>query len=213
MQKSKKALIIFLSIICILVIVALVLIFQGNKKDRLVRLYKKILDSKDYTFSMEEDSKEYMYKITVSQKENNIKIDTQSGDDNSSTLILDGRVYVIMHKPKEYYIVDGDNIDGDIIISGLKEMANEKYVIGREEINGKAYYYEEYKDKSNFLQLIHETDDAKITTRFYFDNNNLVYIRNIVDDEGEKQEELLKVDLKYDVDNNIFKIPEDYAEM
>ena len=213
MQKSKKALIIFLSLICILVVIALILIFQDNKKDRLIKLYKKVLESKSYTFSMEEDNKDYVYKMTVSQKENNIKIDTQSGDDNSSTLILDGRVYVIMHKPKEYYIVDGDNVDGDIIISGLKEMANEKYVNGREEINGKTYYYEEYKDKSNFLQLVHETDDAKITTKFYFDNNNLVYIKNTVEDEGDKQEELLKVILNYEVDSNIFKIPEDYAEM
>ena len=213
MQKSKKALVIFLSIICILVILSLILIFQENKQDRLIELYKKILNSKSYTFSMEEDNKEYVYKMTVFQKENNIRIDTQSGEDDSSTLILDGHVYVIMHKLKEYYTVDGDNIDGDIIISGLKEMANEKYVKGREEINGKTYYYEEYKDKSNFLQLIHETEDAKISTRFYFDNNNLVYIRNIIEDEGDKQEELLKVTLKYEVDNNIFKIPEDYAEM
>ena len=213
MQKSKKALIIFLSLICILFVIALILIFQDNKKDRLIKLYKKVLESKSYTFSMEEDNKDYVYKMTVSQKENNIKIDTQSGDDNSSTLILDGRVYVIMHKLKEYYIVDGDNVDGDIIISGLKEMANEKYVNGREEINGKTYYYEEYKDKSNFLKLVHETDDAKITTKFYFDNNNLVNIKNTVEDEGDKQEELLKVILNYEVDSNIFKIPEDYAEM
>ena len=65
-----KALIIFLSIVCILILVAIFLISQGNKTNRLVRLYKKILDSNKYTFTMEETRNENAYKMTVSQKEN-----------------------------------------------------------------------------------------------------------------------------------------------
>ncbi len=213
MHKTKKSLIVFLAIIFILIIVAIILISQERRADRLVRLYKKILDNNKYTFSMEEENIEHIYKMTVSQKDNNINIDTQSGEDISSTLILDGHVYVIMHNLKQYYTVDGNSIDGDIILSGLKEMANEKYIKGKEIINGKTYYYEEYKNKSNFVQLLHETDNCIITTRFYFDKNNLVYIRNIIEDEGKKEEELLKVVIKYEVNDDVFKIPEDYAEM
>ena len=43
-------------------------------------------------------------------------------------------------------------------------------------------------------------------------NNNLCYIKNIIVSEDEKQEELIKTDLKYKVDENLFDIPDDYAE-
>ena len=52
-------------------------------------------------------------------------------------------------------------------------------------------------------------ENEEVKTRFYFKGDKLAYIKTII---GEKQE-LLKVDISYDVDNNLFEIPSDYKEM
>lgn len=213
MQNSKKTILIFASIILILLIIAISLISQGNTTDRVINLYEKLLKSDEFSFQMEEINSEYDYKMKVSQKGNSINIDTYSGDDFSSTLVLEDKVYVIMHNIQEYYIIDSEDVDGDFIISGLKEISKQDYSRGREEINGKQYYYEEYEGISNFLLLVHETEDAKITTRFYFDNDDLVFIKNKLIDEDEEQEELIKITVNFEVDDEVFKIPNDYAEM
>lgn len=49
----------------------------------------------------------------------------------------------------------------------------------------------------------------EVKTRFYFDNNNLVYIKTII---GNKQE-IFKVNISYDVDSKLFEIPSDYKEI
>ena len=213
MQNSKKILILISAIIVILIIVAFLCIFQGNNINRVDRIYKKLIKNQKYTFSMEETNSENKYKIVVSHRENDINIETGYDDKYTSTLIKDGYVYVIMHDDKEYYVMDGEDTDADIIISGIKDASEKEYEKGKEEINGKTYYYEEYKDITSFIMLAHETEDSNIITRFYFDNNDLVYIKNIIIDEEEKQEELLKVSLRYDVDDSLFEIPEDYAEL
>ncbi len=51
--------------------------------------------------------------------------------------------------------------------------------------------------------------DKEGKTRFYFDGDKLVYIKTII---GDKQE-VLKVDLSYNVDSKLFEIPSDYQEM
>ena len=60
--------------------------------------------------------------------------------------------------------------------------------------------------------MLNESESSIIKTRFYFDGNDIAYIKNIVQDEESTQEELLKVTLKYSVDESLFEIPEDYAE-
>ena len=52
-------------------------------------------------------------------------------------------------------------------------------------------------------------EDQEVKTRFYFDGDKLVYIKKII---GDKQE-LLKVDISDNVDNNLFEIPSDYKEV
>ena len=213
MQNSKRTILIFIFIIIVLIIIAVALISGENKTNRVIDLYGKIIQSSKYTWQMEEMNSEFDYKMRVSQRDNDINIDTESGGEKSSTLILDGKVYVIMHNLQEYYSVDSSDVDGDIIVPGLKEIIQKEYENGREEVNGKTYYYEEYKNVSNFLMLVHETEDSQIITRFYFDNNDLVYIKNIVKDDDEEQEELLKTKIEFDSSDELFEIPNDYAEM
>lgn len=209
----KKSFIIFLVIVIVLIITSFIFISNGNRVDRLENLYNKISSSENYTFSMEEINSEYNYKMKVSQRKNDINIDMKSGDDYTSTLIVDGQVYVIMHNLQEYYCVNSNDVDGDIIISGLKNASKKEYINGKEEIFGKTYYYEEYNDVTDFFMLLHETEHSKIKTRFYFENDKLIFIKNILVDEEQKQEELLKVTIDYSVENQTFEIPKDYAEL
>ena len=49
-------------------------------------------------------------------------------------------------------------------------------------------------------------DEEKAKTRFYFEGDQLVYIKTIIEDE----QELLKVDISNQVDEKLFEIPSDY---
>ena len=52
--------------------------------------------------------------------------------------------------------------------------------------------------------------DENVKTRFYFDkNNNLVYVKTIYENTSE---EVLKIEIKEQIDNEVFTIPENYAE-
>ena len=53
---------------------------------------------------------------------------------------------------------------------------------------------------------------TKVKTRFYFNGNKICFIKNFIESEDGSQEELIKVTLKYEVDDSLFAIPEDYAE-
>mgnify|MGYP001025789515 CR=1 FL=1 len=80
----------------------------------------------------------------------------------------------------------------------------------KEKIENKTYTYEEYNAVTKFVMMDNsENEGQEIKTKFYFDGNKLEYIKTIV---GNKQE-LLKVDISDDVDNNLFEIPSEYKEM
>ena len=80
----------------------------------------------------------------------------------------------------------------------------------KEKIENKTYTYEEYNTVTKFVMMDNsENEGQEIKTKFYFDGNKLEYIKTIV---GNKQE-LLKVDISDDVDNNLFEIPSEYKEM
>ena len=92
-----------------------------------------------------------------------------------------------------------DELD-EIIKSGSPEK-------GEEQIEGKTYKYEEYKDYSYFAMNIN-SGNSNSSTRFYFKGDKLQYIKTIVGDKSE----LLKVDVSYDVKDNIFNIPSEFKE-
>ena len=53
----------------------------------------------------------------------------------------------------------------------------------------------------------------KIKTRFYFENDTIKFIKNIIEHDGEISEELLEIDCELDADDSLFEIPEEYAEL
>ena len=104
-----------------------------------------------------------------------------------------------------------EELAGEIQKRGFKKVflvSDKSLVEGKEEIEGKNYNYEEYTGITNFaIKLTDENNSENVKTRFYFDGNDLVYIKTIVGD----SQELLRVEISNDVDSNLFEIPNDYV--
>lgn len=215
MQKQKVAKIIFICLTIILVI-SLFLIFKGENKDRTKKMYQKICDSSIYTFSIEEGSSS-TNKLIISKKEKDKSLDLFSEGEHTTTIVKDGYAYFIMHNKEEYSVFENEDmkeIEADILENDSELIENSKYVTGKEKIYGKTFYYEEYEDIDSFIMRgIPIEEDTKLKMRFYFDGDEIVYIKTIIYDEEEKSEELLKVDLSFSGDENLFEIPKNYAEL
>ena len=213
---QKKKIVITVILLIIILGIAFIFIFQGEKSDRVLSMYKKIKDSEEFTFSMEEVESDIQLKITVTHMGENINIDSENDGMLSSTLLLDGDIYFISHDEKEYYNydIDDEEIENmDIILSALAGVEEKEYTQGEENIYGISYYYEEYDNMVDLLMLTSANDESEVKTRFYFDGDEIVYIKNIVTNGETEQEELLKVTLEYESDSSLFEIPSDYAEL
>ena len=209
---SKKTIIVAISIIFLLII-ALILIINGEKKSRVKKMYEKILKSQEYTFSMEETTTEINYKVSMAQRGKDVSIDMYSDEEHTTTLILENKSYFVMHNEKEYYDYGEEKIDSDIVLSSLKNITNNQFEKGKEEINGNTLYYEEYENEDmDFIIFANINESSNVKTRFYFNGNDICYIKNIVESEDGNQEELIKTNLKFKIDEAVFVIPEDYAE-
>ena len=214
MTKNKRTLIVLGIIIFILLIIAFICILKKEPTDRTINLYNNLYDSKSFTFSIEEQSFNIDYKVVMTKIKNNVGIDMIINDEHTTTLVLNNRSYVIDHKNKEYYCYESNEIETDIVISELAEITRNPFISGNEEINGTEYYYEEYENKEeNFVMFADTSENSDVKTRFYFENKNITYIKNIVITDGDIEEELLKIELEYESDENIFGIPEDYIEI
>lgn len=218
MQKSKKAkFIIFVFIIIILITIALIYILNEKEKDLTLSMYKNISNSQKYTITMEGQDSEYSYKISIAQKGTDISIDMNSKfedeEQHTSTLVTDRNAYYIMHNEQEYITLDSEDIEADSLIPEMKDIDGKIYQKGKEEIKGKSYYYEEYEDIATFLMLVDVNEEGNIKTRFYYDDGEIAYIKNIIEQDQETIEELVKVKCNFDAEDSLFEIPEDYAEI
>lgn len=218
---SKNIKILLIIVLVIIIVIGLSFAIKGNKitmnQDRVKEICKKMDEEKNFIFTMEEQSDDFEYKVSMAQKGNNISIDSSTEEEHTTTLIIDNDVFYIDHINEEYYYDNEygvEDIDIDIIVSSLKSIIENEYVSGKEEINGVSYDYQEYNDENaNFVIYADYNEDSSVKTRFYFENNEIKYIKNIIEFEGDIQEELIKVDLSHDVDDSIFEIPSDYAEV
>lgn len=208
MKKSIISKIVFVILIIILII-AISIAVTHKEKDFTIKMYDKICQNENYTFSMKEENMDMNYTLSVSKKGSDMSIDSKSDNDHTTTLIKDETAFYVMHEEKEYYQYDGNQIDADIIKNGLSGISEKSYVSGHEKINGKNYYYEEYDDIGAFFIITKYDEQNGIKTRFYFDNGKISYIKTT---SGE-DEELLKIDFSDNVDENSFEIPDDYAEL
>ena len=123
----------------------------------------------------------------------------------TTTLVTKECTYYIMHETKNIvkYPIDEASQQG---FSGFQRAYTMEFFesnflgTGTEDINGVAYYYEEYSDNS--------AADAKI--RYYFDENNqMKYIKNI----NSTSEELTEIiELSDRINKELFELPEGYTE-
>ena len=209
---KKKIIIPIIMLILALIICSVVVIVKKHSESRLTKTYEKMSENGQYQF--ERSTKNEENKIIVSEKENKKIIDMYNYGNHTTTLIKDNTSYLILHDKEEYYDYNNIISEENPLLEELKKISENEYTTGKEEVNGEKYYYEEYDNTSYFLLYAAKDmnpDTAK--TRFYFKGNNLVYIKTIyTTTEGQNEEELWKVNIKYEVEDKIFEIPENYAE-
>ena len=213
MEKKQKIFIISICVILAIIIVALIVYVvtktetESASKNRLSNMYEKMVQNQTYsiTFSLNDNNR-----YTVSRKGDVANIDTYNDGSHTTNIIRDGNTYLLMYNTKKYYTYQNN-------ATGLGELSNQLNETiqsqepekGQEQINGNNYRYEEYKGISYFLMNTdEEISEEDTNTRFYFDGDDLEYIRTIMGDKSE----LISVDVSYDVDDNIFEIPSDFQE-
>ena len=208
MRRNKKILI-GLIILVILIAIIILISFNNNKEEvsKLNNILEKLTTSSDYIFTEEKNEAE---KTIMAKKGDKTLIDQYFNGVHRTTIVENDSTCFILHDREEYYIYNNNNIEQKILEDGIKELLEKEYITGDEKIFGKKYAYEEYSGSSVFLlNSIRDVEEENIKTRLYFDkNDDLKYIKTIFGED----EELLNIDIKYEVDDSIFEIPSNYAE-
>lgn len=206
-MKNKKIIFIFIAIIIIGIILLKTVNNSDKNENKLLKIYENLNTSQSYLFDMQQNDEN---KLTIGKKDNKTIIDQYSQDGHTTTLVKNDTTYLILHDREEYYIYEQNNVEQSILTDGLKDIIEREYTTGEEKIYGKKYYYEEYNCSTMFIitnTINSEQEDIK--TRFYFDkDDNLVYIKTIFTN----KQELLKINLKQEIEDSIFEIPSNYAE-
>lgn len=229
-MKKKKITIIVASVIILVAVIATVLFFiiKGNNENgqvsKLNAYYEKLKDSNTYSFSVSLDDQN---NISYQKQSDKAYVNTNYQGTNSKYIIRDGNTYLIRDEDKVYYTYSNNETELYMIEMILNDIKNNEVTKGKEKIENKNYYYEEYEGISEFyFGGLYDIDteapeepenpeqpteeNNKVKTRFYFKNNDLVYIKTIID---ENTEQLLKVNYSNKVDNNLVNIPSEYEEM
>lgn len=210
MKKKKIVVLAVVVLIIVGAIVATVMILNNNNDNngetRLTNIYNTLTSSETYTFTMMQDDSN---KTIMTKNGEETAIDLYTNDSHSTTIIRDGNTYLVLHDRSEYYVYEGNDTEQNILTNSISELFDTEYTTGTEKLNGKKYYYEEYKGSTFFMVSTQLKLNEEVTTRFYFDkNNNLKYIKTTY---GET-EELLQIEVTNTAEESLFTIPSDYAE-
>lgn len=213
MDNKKKIIVISICAVIALIIIGVAIYFTvknvstSSDEKKLAKVYEKMMENETYSFSLTLDDNN---KTVISRKGNMANIDIYSDGNHTTNLIKDGNTILLMYNTQKYYTYQNNEIQ-------LTELSNELDRIiqsgepqkGEEEIDGRNYKYEEYQGVSYFLLNSDTTVSREsTTTRFYFKGNDLKYIKTIMGEESE----LVKVDVSYNVKDDIFEIPENFQE-
>ncbi len=213
---NKRKKIIWISIVVAIIIVLIaglteyIFLKQKDEKDisRINQLYEILKTKTSYSFSAILDDNNSMF---YAKEDNKAYMDTTYDGTESKFIIKDENTYLIMDDTKAFYTYQNNEIDLNKIEVELEQLKDLQCEKGKEKIENKTYYYEEYEVLTdlNMMDTSEIGENEKVKTRFYFNDDKLVYIKTIT----ENQQELLKVNISYDVDNQLFEIPSDYKEM
>ena len=218
MDKKKKIIIIsVVSLVIIALIVGLIIFFVtrnnngeegttiASNSSKIAKLYDNLSKKQSFSFTTILDDKN---KEIYAKNDNTAYTDTIYDGEESKFIIRDGNSYLLRDSDKVYYTYQNNEVNLNKILEQLNEIKDTELVEGKEEIEGKNYNYEEYTGITNFaIKLTDENNSENVKTRFYFDGNDLVYIKTIVGN----SKELLRVEISNDVDSNLFEIPNDYV--
>lgn len=213
MSKKKKIIIISICAIIAIVILGMSIYLVTKKVEevsneiKLSKLYEKMMKDETYSINFKlNDDNQY----TVSRKGDVANIDTYSNGTHTTDIIKDNNTYLLMYSAQKYYTYENNSAELNELSNKLNEIVQSQEPIkGEEEINGKKYKYEEYKGVTYFLiDFENEFSEEETNTKFYFDGDDLKYIRTIMGEDSE----LIEVDASYTVDNNLFEIPEGFQE-
>ncbi len=213
MSKKKKIIIISICAIIAIVILGMSIYFATKKVEevsneiKLSKLYEKMMQNETYSINFKlNDDNQY----TVSRKGDVANVDTYSNGTHTTDIVRDGNTYLLMYSTQKYYTYENNESELNELPNELNEIAqSQEPTKGEEEINGEKYKYEEYKGVSYFLiDFENELSEEETNTRFYFDGDDLKYIRTIMGDDSE----LIQVDASFTVDNSLFEIPDGFEE-
>ena len=213
MSKKKKIIIISICAIIAIVILGMSIYFATKKVEevsneiKLSKLYEKMMQNETYSINFKlNDDNQY----TVSRKGDVANVDTYSNGTHTTDIIKDNNTYLIMYSAQKYYTYENNATELNELPNELNEIAqSQEPTKGEEEINGEKYKYEEYKGVSYFLiDFENELSEEETNTKFYFDGDELKYIRTIMGDDSE----LIQVDASFTVDNSLFEIPDGFEE-
>ena len=219
MEKKKKAILAVIILIVLIVILGVVWFLVFNNRNstnngetnnnreisEINKLYDTLQASNSFSFETTLDDENRMY---YAKSNGSAYIDTIYGGRETRNVIRDGNTFLLVDESKTYYTYSNNQTNLNMITRRLEEVKDLEYETGRERINDKNYSYQEYSGLTEFAMGDFTENSSDVKTRFYFDGDELVYIKTI---EGEK-EELLKVNISTDVDQNLFQIPSDYNE-
>lgn len=210
---NKKTIIIAIIAAVVVLAIAGVAIFAINNnegaqvgQDKTIKLYNELTKKEKYNFNtfLNEENKLY-----YSKDKDTAYVDTIYEGEESKFVVKDGNSYLLDDEYKVYYTYKNNEMDLKKIERQLEEVKELEYVAGKEKIDNKEYKYEEYAITTEFLFKYFENTEANNgKTRFYYDGDKLVYIKTMVGN----YEELLKVDISYNVNSKLFEIPSDYKE-
>ena len=214
MNKKKIILITVISVVIILLIAGIIyfIVSNNNKANEtpiIETINANLKEKNKYVFSTTFDDNNKVY---YAKNQETAYINSCYDGIESKYLVKDGNTYLLQDSQKEYFTYKNNTTQLNKITEQFDELLTQEPTKGEEEVNGKKYNYDEYTGITNLAiqNLIEDEqiDEQNIKTRFYYKNNKLEYMKTIVGD----KEELLKIDISYNVDDNLFNIPSDYTE-
>ena len=215
MTKKKIIIISIISIILIVAIIGVIvfLVDKNSSEDnttytsKIDKLYNTLNKKGSFSFTTIVDDNNKEIYITNG---NSTYIDTTYNGEESKYVIKDGNSYLLKDEDKIYYTYKNNQMELNKVLEQLEEIKESQLTQGKEKIEGKEYEYEEYSSFTNFaLKLPDDEYSENIKTRFYFDGDNLVYIKTIIGNE----QETLKVEISNKINESLFEIPSDYREI
>lgn len=213
MSKKKIILITVISILVIALIAGIIIymvVSNGLSATPIIEIVNdKLMNSDKYVFETTYNDENRTY---LAKSGETAYVDSFYDGIESKYVVRDGNTYLLIDDAKTYYTYENNTTDLTRITSQFTSLSEQEPTRGKEKIDGKEYNYDEYVGSTDFLiqDLLGdgEIDESTVRTRFYYKGQDLLYIKTIV---GE-QEELLKVNISYNVDENLFNIPTDYQE-